>query len=131
MNGTTFRRTSTQSRDTLYSTQTTSTGPYIPPHLNQQGGQPRNGTVTGGRYAKEDLLDVYNAQKDAGLIGNNLGSIFAGPWDPSTGSSWTGRSDSKDPGAEVCWNAQPDTIPLAFRDMDENEKQVGSTTISR
>jgi len=124
VNGTTFRRTSTQSRDNLNSTPA---GPYIPPHLNQQASISRNGTSTGGRYSKDDFLTVYSRQKDAGLIGANLNSCYAGPWDVSGGAdSSGGRPDSRDAGPEVCWNSQPDSIPLALTEMDDHERQVRS-----
>jgi len=73
-------------------------------------------------------LSVYNRQKDAGLIGANLDSCYAGPWDVSGGAdSSGGRPESRDAGPEVCWISQPDTVPLGLSDMDDHERQVCST----
>lgn len=126
VNGTTFRRTSTQSRDNLNPTSSSAAAtPYIPPHLNQQPTTSRNGVSVGSRYNKEEVLSIYSQQKEAGLVGANLPSCFVGPWDANGGTNGSfGRPDSRDAGPEVCWNTQPDSIPLGLREMDDEERQV-------
>ncbi|KAK5941545.1 kinesin-like protein [Knufia obscura] len=132
VNGTTFRRTSTQSRDNLNPTSSSAAAtPYIPPHLNQQPTTSRNGVSVGSRYNKEEVLSIYSQQKEAGLVGANLPSCFVGPWDANGGTNGSfGRPDSRDAGPEVCWNTQPDSIPLGLREMDDEERQRYSTSVN-
>lgn len=129
MNGAqTFRRPSTQSRDNLQPSSTSSSGPYIPPHMNQQTGTVRNGVPNDTRYGKSELLNIYQTQKDAGYLGRNLNLYFTGPWDAAVSQNALGtRGDSKDLtiGPEVCWNAQPENEPFGLVEMSESERQVG------
>lgn len=90
--------------------------------MNQQPTNPRNGLSSDMRYSRDDLLSVYKSQHEAGLIGSDVNRYFAGPWDLSNGPA--SRPESKEASVEVCWNYEPNTIPLALHEMDENEKQV-------
>lgn len=86
-------------------------------------GGTRNGFVgDGGRYSKEDMLSIYTAQKELGLLGANLSRIFAGPWDLEAPEN--SSSHSKDPGPDVCWNTEPKADPLGLKEMDDTERQV-------
>lgn len=102
---------------------------YVPPH--------RNGTLTDTRYSKEQLLDLYKTQQSSdGGLRDGLPSLYIGGWQPdapngvSTGS-W-GRSDtSRDsqPGPDICWDRDGSIEPLGLVEMDDEEKEVGSTTL--
>lgn len=82
----------------------------------------RNGTGGDARYTKDQLLNIYQIQKETGFLKRNLSDVFQGPWNPLAQE----KSESKDqaPGPEVCWNSQPDRDPFGLVDMDENERQV-------
>lgn len=82
----------------------------------------RNGANGDSRYNKEQMLNIYQIQKETGFLNRNLQDVFQGSWDPSTQE----KIDSKDqaPGPEVCWNSQFDRDPYGLTDMDEAERQV-------
>lgn len=138
----TFRRTSTnttsQARDSAQpSTTSTNSGVYIPPHLNSNHpSHPyRNGTFADTRYGKEQLLDIFQNQRDSGGLDKNLQDLFLGTWDPITDNdsiSAASRGDPKDqyPGPEVCWDYGAGSTPFGLAELTEDEKQVrtaGST----
>ena len=41
----------------------------------------RNGEA---RYSKEQLLEMYKAQREAGSLGKNVEEYFVADWDPHT-----------------------------------------------
>lgn len=86
---------------------------------------PRNGTIPEARYSRDEMLSVYEQQRQSGQLDSQLMSIFAGPWDPSASPD---SREAKEPGAEVCWNAEPLYDPLGLRDMDDDERIVCCTS---
>lgn len=133
----TFRRasanTTSQTRDTTQPTPTSATtGVYIPPHLNSSHPSHayRNGLSTDTRYSREQLLDLFQSQKEAGGLSRNLADLFQGSWDPmmdkDTLASQGLKGDGKDqyPGPEVCWNPNAEPAPFGLVSMSEEEKEV-------
>jgi PERQ amino acid-rich with GYF domain-containing protein len=109
---------------------------YIPPHLNANypSGAIRNGNSGESRYSKEQLLDIYQTQKEAGILNKNLDDIFTGSWHPSNprnpaSTSWNSRGEGKDAtsGPEVCWDYEAGGEPFGLVDMVEEEKLVSSS----
>lgn len=107
----------------------TSSGAYVPPHVSSNTmSSARNGEA---RYSKEQLLDLYKAQRDAGTLSKNVEDYFVADWDPHTvtpsvNGSWGKRDDHKtSAGPEVCWDHGGQAEPLGLIDMSESEKEVG------
>lgn len=139
MNGATqtFRRPSlatntSHNRDsnqaTSASTSTPTSAAYIPPHLNSQS---RNGSTGDSRYSKEQLLNIYKSQREAGTLGKNVEELFVADWNPleetpSVNGAWGKREDHKDTpvGPEVCWDHEGQFEPLGLIDMNDDEKEV-------
>lgn len=88
----------------------------------------RNGDV---RYSKEQLLELYRLQREAGVAGKSVEDCFVGDWDPNLASNpvngaWGKRDDHKtSAGPEVCWDHGGSAEPLGLTDMTEAEKEVG------
>ena len=132
----TFRRpsanTTSQTRDTPQSNPSSSNaGVYIPPHLNSNHPSHayRNGMSTETRYSREQLLDIFQNQKDSDGLTRQLDDLFQGSWDPISDnngiSSPSGRGEKDQyPGPEVCWNYNVDSTPFGLIPMTEDEKQV-------
>ena len=117
----------------------TSSGAYIPPHLssNSLSSVQRNGDA---RYSKEQLLEMYKAQREAGYLSKHVEDYFVADWDPHTVSTptngaWGKRDDHKSSaGPEVCWDHGGQAEPLGLTDMSDGEKEVrsaSSATISQ
>lgn len=139
MNGATqtFRRPSvatnpshTRDSSQLASASTpTASGAYVPPHLssNTMSSALRNGDA---RYSKEQLLELYKAQREAGSLGKHVEDYFVADWDPHTVSApangvWGKRDDHKtSAGPEVCWDHGGQAEPLGLTDMSDGEKEV-------
>ncbi|KAE8409362.1 hypothetical protein BDV37DRAFT_112347 [Aspergillus pseudonomiae] len=142
MNGATqtFRRPSvatnpSHSRDTSQpaSATTPTAGTYTPPHMlsNYQSSALRNGATNDTRYSKEQLLELYKAQRETGILGKNLAEYLAADWNPQVETSaangaWGRREDSKDnpSGPGVCWDHGGQMEPLSLVDMTDDEKEV-------
>ncbi|KAM0668948.1 hypothetical protein ACQRIU_002510 [Beauveria bassiana] len=84
------------------------------------------------RYTKEDLLDVFRAQK----MSDDLSRLFISGWDPSningnSGRGW-GKSNEnhipQEPGA--CWDQNGETTPISFQEYSIEEKEAFSTDIN-
>jgi PERQ amino acid-rich with GYF domain-containing protein len=136
----TFRRPSlaTNASNTRDGTQnapptpSANTGVYIPPHLNSNNSSYfRNGISGESRYNKDQMIDIYKAQRDSGALDRNLEQLFSGGWNPfeqkdEAVSSWDKRDKGKDQvaGPEICWNPQVDDDPLSLLDMTDEEKEV-------
>jgi hypothetical protein len=136
----TFRRPSlaTNASNTRDGTQnapptpSANTGVYIPPHLNSNNSSYfRNGISGESRYNKDQMVDIYKAQRDSGALDRNLEQLFSGGWNPfeqkdEAVSSWDKRDKGKDQvaGPEICWNPQVDDDPLSLLDMTDEEKEV-------
>ena len=98
----------------------------------------RNGTASDTRYNKEQLINIYKAQKDAGILNKNLTELFSGGWNPTeprngAAGSWGRREEGKDPltGPEVCWESNGKVLPLALADMSDDEKEVNDSSCTR
>ena len=103
-------------------------GVYVPPHA-QSG---RNGSSAEGRYSRDQLLQLYHAQRESESIKDGLSSLYVGAWEPSisngTSSATWGRRD--DPakeapsGVDLCWDKDGNVLPLSLTDMTDEEKEV-------
>lgn len=140
MNGATqtFRRPSvainpSHSRDTSQpaSATTPTAGAYTQQMSNYPSSALRNGAGHDTRYSKDQLLNLYKAQRDSGALNKNVADYFAADWNPGTETSpvngaWGRREDSKDnpSGPEVCWDHDGQMEPLGLLDMTEDEKEV-------
>lgn len=108
----------------------TASGAYIPPHMssNTIPSTLRNGEA---RYSKEQLLEMYKAQRETGSLGKNVEEYFVADWDPHMVSApangaWGKRDDHKSSaGPEVCWDHGGQAEPLGLSDMSDGEKEVG------
>lgn len=98
---------------------------------NYSAGGLRNGGGSDTRYTKEQLLSVFQSQKEAGILDRNLETLFLGSWNPlntKTGAADdNSRSEGKDQpvGPEICWNHRVESEPFGLVSMTEEEKQVG------
>lgn len=79
------------------------------------------------RYNKEQMLAIYQSQKESNSLNRNLGQLFQASWDVLAKENGSARGEAKEqyPGPEVCWEGQAHSLPLGMRDMDEEEKSVG------
>lgn len=91
----------------------------------------RNGASIDTRYSKDQLLDLYKAQRDTGVLAKNLADYFVADWNPhiespSVNGAWGKRDDHKDTstGPEVCWDHGGQVEPLGLMDMTDDEKEV-------
>jgi len=105
------------------------------PGLSQQS-NPYDSVPSGGRYSKQDILDIAAARKDLGQ-NKDVSALFMGGWDPDNSSTTNGRSgwgksgDGRDNyGPEVCWNRNGDSLPIAFEEMSDVEKALFSTDVN-
>lgn len=142
MNGATqtFRRPSvatnpSHTRETNQPTtaSTSTAAAYIPPHMssNYQSSMTRNGAASDIRYSKEQLLNLYKAQRESGNLGKDVADYFVADWNPHVETSalngaWGKRDDLKDApsGPEVCWDHGGNVEPLGLMDMTDDEKEV-------
>jgi PERQ amino acid-rich with GYF domain-containing protein len=109
-------------------------GVYIPPHLhsNNSSSHLRNGVSGEGRYSKDQMIDIYKAQRDSGALSRNLEQLFSGDWNPfeqrdEATLNWDKRDKGKDQtttGPEICWIYQVDDDPLSLLEMTDEEKEV-------
>ncbi|RMZ88150.1 hypothetical protein DV736_g4619, partial [Chaetothyriales sp. CBS 134916] len=112
------------------------TGVYIPPHLNSSHPSYRNGLAADTRYTKEQLLDVFQAQKDSGQLASRVADSFVGAWDPLSDknglSALPSRSDRDQfLGPEVCWRySSSPPLPLGLVDMTDDEKQLFAASVN-
>jgi PERQ amino acid-rich with GYF domain-containing protein len=137
----TFRRPShapTLSGSTSQSTSREASGPmtsssanpgvYVPPHA-QFG---RNGSSAEGRYSRDQLLQLFHAQRETEDIRDGMSGLYVGGWEPniSNGTSnatWGRRDDPSretQSGVDLCWDRDGSTLPLSLSDMTEEEKEV-------
>ena len=141
MNGATqtFRRPSiapstSHGRDGGQPSSTTPSTPTSGTALNPQ----RNDS----RYSKDQLLDIYKALRDSGILGKNLADYFVADWDPhlasptTNGGAWGKRDDHRNNhsssthhkdnhvGPEICWDHGGQVEPLGLLVMPDDEKEV-------
>lgn len=103
-------------------------GVYVPPHA-QFG---RNGSSAEGRYSRDQLLQLFHAQRESEDTRDGMSSLYVGGWEPNvsngTSSATWGRRD--DPsreaqsGVDLCWDRDGSTLPMSLSDMTEEEKEV-------
>ncbi|KAJ5595914.1 hypothetical protein N7450_002372 [Penicillium hetheringtonii] len=112
----------------------TASGAYIPPHMSSNiPSTVRNGEA---RYSKEQLLEMYKAQREAGSLGKNVEEYFVADWDPHTvttpaNGAWGKRDDHKSSaGPEVCWDHGGQAEPLGLNDMSDGEKEMFSASVN-
>ncbi|BCS26552.1 uncharacterized protein APUU_51263S [Aspergillus puulaauensis] len=143
MNGATqtFRRPSvatnpSHTREPLSAT--TPTGGAYPTHMSSTlSSVSRNGPSSDTRYSKEQLLDLYKAQRDTGILTKNVADYFVAEWNPhienaSMNGVWGKRDDHKDnpTGPEVCWDHRGEVEPLGFVDMTDDEKEIFAVSVN-
>lgn len=101
----------------------------LAPQHTSEAAAAANFEVEPSRYTKEDLLDVFRAQK----MGDDTSRLFISGWDPSNINGNSGRGWGKsvenhipqEPGA--CWDQNGDTMPMALQDYSLDEKEVKSS----
>ena len=99
-------------------------GVYIPPH--------RNGNLAEHRYSKEQLLELFQNQRENNDLSDGLESLYVAGWEPSmangvTSGSWGRRDESsKDHalGVDVCWEREGASLPLGLTEMTEEDREV-------
>ena len=112
-------------------TMPSASGLYVPPHLHT-GAQPspRNSASTGTRYSKDQLLDIFRAQTEAGGLDGQLPHILTEGWSPGasnpTVNGWGRREETKEgqASAEVCWDYDGMVQPLGLIPFGDEEKEV-------
>lgn len=98
----------------------------MPPHLNA------NRAAADTRYSREQLLDLYREQKEAGELSGGLEQLLVGDWTDSlsngmSSARWSRREENRSEhahGPEACWERNGSTEPLALFDMTDEEKEV-------
>ncbi|OAL72431.1 GYF domain-containing protein [Trichophyton violaceum] len=117
-------------------TSNSSSAAYIPPHLSSNYQSARNGNDN--TYSKEQLLNLYKNHRGSKDWGKSITGYFMGDWDPrserpSTNGSWGKQDDSKDnttANPEVCWDHKGQSEPLGLLDMNDEEKELFSTSVN-
>ncbi|KAJ9657544.1 kinesin-like protein [Coniosporium apollinis] len=116
---------SSQSRDTPSG----AAGVYIPPH--------RSGPAPESRYSRDQLLQLFKAQKEAEGFGDGLSALYVGGWQPyiangTSSNTWGRREDhgKENHGADVCWDRDGTVQPLGLAGMTEEEKEHFSTSVN-
>jgi hypothetical protein len=127
LSGSTTQSTSRDASGSLTSA-SANPGVYVPPHA-QSG---RNGSSAEGRYSRDQLLQLYHAQRESEDIRDGMSSLYVGGWEPnvSNGTSnatWGRRDDPSreaQSGVDLCWDRDGSTLPLSLSDMTEEEREV-------
>ncbi|KAL4870083.1 hypothetical protein BDV12DRAFT_65522 [Aspergillus spectabilis] len=117
---------------------TTPTGGVYPSHMSSTlSSIARNGASGDTRYSKEQLLDLYKAQRDTGILTKNVTEYFVAEWNPhsetpAANGVWGKRDDHKDTstGPEVCWDHGGHVEPLGLVDMTDDEKETFSVSVN-
>ncbi|EMC96756.1 hypothetical protein BAUCODRAFT_34149 [Baudoinia panamericana UAMH 10762] len=136
----TFRRTSgavpTNSASAMANAQSDGTAPsqpaprYVPPH--------RNGTLSDMRYSKDQLLEVFKSQQSTdGGLSDGLPSLYALGWQPdmangASTTNWARNDHSREAqhGPDVCWERDGMVEPLGLIDMDDDERELFTTSVN-
>ncbi|THC92047.1 hypothetical protein EYZ11_008485 [Aspergillus tanneri] len=120
-------------------TTTPTVGPYTPSQMssNYPSNALRNGAGSETRYSKEQLLELYKAQRDSGALNKNVADYFVADWNPRPDTSpvngaWGRREDSKDnpSGPEVCWDHDGHMEPLGLVDMTDDERELFTLSVN-
>ena len=116
------------SRDAPASASSTSSGVYVPPHA-QPG---RSGGSIEGRYSRDQLVQLFQSQRDSNDIKEGLSHLYMGSWEPhatngASGVSW-GRKDDHgreaQSGVDQCWDKDGTIQPLHMTELTEDEREV-------
>lgn len=122
------------SRDAPAPAPTTSSGVYVPPHA-QPG---RSGGSVEGRYSRDQLMQLFQSQRESSDIKEGLSHLYMGSWEPhatngASAASW-GRKDDHgreaQSGVDQCWDKDGSIQPLHLSDLTEDEKEVYSIPIT-
>jgi PERQ amino acid-rich with GYF domain-containing protein len=116
------------SREAPASQNASNPGVYVPPHA-QPG---RNGSSAEGRFSRDQLTQLFRAQRDGDELADGLSSLSMGAWDShatngAAGASWGRNHDhSRDvqSGVEQCWDRDGSIEPLSLRDLTDEEREV-------
>jgi len=86
------------------------------------------------RYTKNQLLDIYKAQRESGGLDRDISHLFENGWDPTQSNgangraSWGKSSDGRDnQGPNIAWEPKGNIEPLSLQPMTEEEKNVSCT----
>ncbi len=107
------------------------TGVYVPPHMNSSYQTSfTRGAPSETRYSKDQLLDLFRAQRE-GPTSAHVSDLYVDGWHPSsangmTNGGWSRKDELKEGSAasEMCWDHEGKVQPLALSDMTEQEKEV-------
>jgi len=103
---------------------TPGSGAYVPPHISAS----RNGTVSDMRYSKDQLLDLYRQQRDAGELNTHISDLYIGEGDAlvngASTAKWGRRDESDDMAESICWDKQGNILPMGLMDMTDDEREV-------
>lgn len=106
----------------------TSSGVYVPPHA-QPG---RAGGSVEGRYSRDQLVQLFQSQRDSDDIKEGLSHLYMNSWEPhatngASGASW-GRKDDHgregQSGVDQCWDKDGSIQPLHLTELTEDEREV-------
>ncbi|KAI9672560.1 MAG: hypothetical protein M1817_003326 [Caeruleum heppii] len=120
------------------STQSNGTGAYIPPH-QQQANLNRGPQSAESRFSKDHLLRIFNAQKESGVLGKNISSLYVDGWEPKLMDGTRGaaladgddrRRDPTQSGSSLCWDGNGSTVPLGLTDMTNEEHDLFSSSVN-
>jgi len=80
------------------------------------------------RYSKDQLLDIFRQQRDAGELDTNLSDLYVGEGEAlingASTAKWGRRDENDDMAENVCWEKQGSILPLGLVDMTEDEREV-------
>ncbi|KAI4261513.1 MAG: hypothetical protein L6R42_003290, partial [Xanthoria sp. 1 TBL-2021] len=112
-------------------------GVYVPPHMNSsyQTSYTR-GAPSETRYSKDQLLDLFRAQRE-NPASTQVSDLYVDGWLPSsangiTNGGWSRTDELKEgsAGPEMCWDHEGKVQPLALSDMTEQEKEAFSSSVN-
>jgi len=103
-------------------------GVYVPPHA-QPG---RNGSASDGRFSRDQLTQLFRAQRDSDDLSDGLAGLSMGAFEPhaangASAASWGRNNDhSRDlqSAVEQCWDREGSIEPLSLRDLTDEERDV-------
>jgi PERQ amino acid-rich with GYF domain-containing protein len=85
------------------------------------------------RYSREQLLDLFRNQRDAGNLDGDLAELYVGEGENGVtngggGAKWARREDSKENGVgvDICWDRGGGIEPLGLVEMTDEEREVCS-----
>ncbi|KAL8651377.1 MAG: hypothetical protein Q9226_004731 [Calogaya cf. arnoldii] len=112
-------------------------GVYVPPHMNSsyQNSYTR-GAPSETRYSKDQLLDLFRAQRED-PSSTHVSDLYVDGWHPSSANGvinggWSRKDELKEgsAGPEMCWDHEGKVQPLALSDMTEQEKEAFSSSVN-